>query len=88
MRMRSRIVLPLAALITLPACDLTRTAAGATDGTPGPTEAALCRAWGESLPTRSRSDTGRTAEEIEAGYTDFASACPDFVHLIPNRSGA
>lgn len=51
-------------------------AAGATDAT-------LCRVWGESLPTRSRSDTPQTAAEIGDAYADFAAACPAFKTLIP-----
>tara|TARA_R110002073_G_scaffold18564_16_gene68641 strand:+ start:894 stop:1067 length:174 start_codon:yes stop_codon:yes gene_type:complete len=49
----------------------------------GATDAALCRAWGESLPSRSRADTEQTAQEIGAAYADFAAACPDATHLIP-----
>ena len=47
------------------------------------TEGTLCRVWGESLSTRSRSDTEQTRDEIGEGYADFAAACPDFTHLIP-----
>ena len=49
----------------------------------GETEAELCRAWGQSLPTRSRADTDQTAAEIQEGYARFAAACPEFRHLIP-----
>lgn len=49
----------------------------------GATEEALCRAWGESLPTRSKSDTDQTAREIQTAYADFANACPTLTHLIP-----
>jgi len=49
----------------------------------GATDAALRRAWGESLPSRSRADTEQTAQEIGAAYADFAAACPDATHLIP-----
>lgn len=67
-----------AALILTTACVPIGTTGGAT-------EAQLCRSWGMSLPTRSRSDTAQTAEEIERGYGDFAAACPDHVNLIPGR---
>jgi len=70
------------AAIMLTGCAPSRIWDGAIDH--GATEAELCRTWGESLPTRSRSDTARTADEIELGYTKFAAACPDFAHLIPD----
>lgn len=47
------------------------------------TEAELCRAWGESLPTRSRLDTAQTRMEIQIGYADFINACPGLEHLVP-----
>lgn len=47
------------------------------------TEAELCRAWGESLPTRSRMDTAQTRMEIQIGYADFLNACPGLKHLVP-----
>lgn len=47
------------------------------------TEAELCRSWGESLPTRSRSDTVQTRAEIQVGYADFLNACPGLEHLVP-----
>ena len=40
------------------------------------TEKALCRAWGDSLSTRSRLDTVGTQEEIGEGYGDFKAQCP------------
>lgn len=49
----------------------------------GATERALCQVWGESLPTRSRSDTEQTASEIQAAYADFLNACPGWAHLVP-----
>ena len=75
MPMKSTAALMLIAL-TLTACAPSTVPAGATD-------AALCRAWGESLPSRSRADTEQTAQEIGAAYADFAAACPDATHLIP-----
>ncbi len=47
------------------------------------TEAELCRQWGQSLPTRSRSDTQQTRDEIQAGYAAFALACPNWKYLVP-----
>lgn len=66
------------------ACATTALTACVNTTTPdGATERALCVAWGESLPTRSRQDTPQTAQEIQAAYTDFGNACPAFAHLIP-----
>lgn len=47
------------------------------------TEREVCIAWGESLPTRSRTDTDQTRAEIQRGYATFAAACPAFTDLIP-----
>ena len=47
------------------------------------TEAALCQAWGASLPSRSRQDTPQTQAEITQAYADFAAACPGYGVLIP-----
>ena len=47
------------------------------------TENTICRIWGESLPTRSRSDTAQTQNEIGEAYADFATACPAYAGLIP-----
>lgn len=66
--------------LTLTGCDRSKTPDGGTDTA---TAASLCRTWGESLPTRSRSDTAVTKIEIGETYADFAVACPDFIHLIP-----
>lgn len=52
-------------------------------GEAGATEDALCREWGDSLPTRSRSDTQQTQEEIGDGYAVYSLACPDHGHLVP-----
>lgn len=54
--------------------------------TPGSaTEAAICRAWGNSLPTRSRADTEQTQAEIQLGYADFQNACPAFAKLVLDK---
>ena len=64
-------------LMILSACETsTRTTATAT-------EAALCQAWGQSLPTRSRQDTEQTQDEIATAYATFAAACPNHEALIP-----
>jgi hypothetical protein len=47
------------------------------------TEGELCQTWGESLPTRSRSDTEQTQQEITRAYADFANACPTRLDLLP-----
>ena len=90
--MKSAAVLMLLVLTMTAGCAHIKTLVGVTDASvdgasiaapSGPTAGALCRAWGESLPTRSRSDTEVTKSEIEAGYAAFAGACPDHDHLIP-----
>lgn len=51
--------------------------AGCTTITAGTeTERAICQAWGEALPTRSRSDTIQTQAEIGVLYDVFEAACP------------
>ena len=50
------------------------------------TEVELCRSWGESLPSRSRSDTDQTKAEIQISYADFQNACPAFAHLLPGSA--
>ena len=52
----------------------------------GATDAAYCRAWGESLPSRSRADTPATQAGIQAAYRDFLSACPEHGYLIPGAA--
>ena len=68
-------------------CGLTEKLAGETSwlkrSKPPHVNNTVCRVWGSSLPTRSRSDTPETQDEIEAAYVDFAAACPKWRHLIP-----
>lgn len=47
------------------------------------TEAALCRAWRDSLPGRSRQDTAQTQAEIGTAYDVQAAACPAFARFGP-----
>ena len=42
------------------------------------TEAEICRAWRDSLPSRSSRDTEQTRAEIGVSYDVQAAACPDF----------
>lgn len=63
-------------LIALSGCDNLTMPGGAT-------ESALCQTWGESMPTRSRSDTAQTQAEIQQAYADFLNACPNWAHLVP-----
>lgn len=50
--------------------------AGCTTTTAGiETERAICEAWREALPTRSRSDTAQTQAEIGLLYDVFEAAC-------------
>lgn len=41
------------------------------------TERAVCSGWGGSLPSRSRSDTQETRDEIGLAYDVFIAACPE-----------
>lgn len=59
-----------AALAMLTATGCTTTTVEATA-----TEAALCDVWQDSLPTRSRSDTPETQEEIGRAYDVFEAVC-------------
>jgi hypothetical protein len=47
------------------------------------TERAICEGIGGALPTRSRSDTPQTRDEITRLYATFAATCPDQEGLIP-----
>lgn len=47
------------------------------------TEGAICDSIGNALPTRSRSDTAQTSDEITRLYATFAAACPRSASLIP-----
>jgi hypothetical protein len=41
----------------------------------GATEVALCAEWRDSLPTRSRSDTLQTQDEIQVAIATHAEVC-------------
>lgn len=56
------------ALVTLMGCSTPRTVATET-------EIEQCRAWKNSLPTRSRQDTQQTQDEIGAAYTAYDAVC-------------
>jgi len=64
-------------VIVLTGCGNTPTEVSATENE-------LCLAWGDSLPTKSRSDTGQTVDEINIAYGVFADACPAYDYLIPS----
>jgi hypothetical protein len=66
----------LSSAIFLIGCDSMRVAATAT-------EAEICRQIGYVLPTRSRSDTAQTRDEITELYAGYSLTCPDWRHLIP-----
>lgn len=52
-------------------------AAGCTTTTAGTeTERAICEAWADALPTRSRSDTQQTQAEIGVLLDIFEASCP------------
>ena len=51
-----------------------------TTGATGTTRA-LCEAWRDSLPSRSRSDTAQTQAEIGLAYDVQAAACPGFARF-------
>jgi hypothetical protein len=59
------------------------TGCATTPSVGGATSAAICDSIGAALPTRSRSDTPQTADEIAILYATFAAACPQAVGLIP-----
>ncbi|MEQ8257999.1 MAG: hypothetical protein RH980_18290 [Roseovarius confluentis] len=42
------------------------------------TERERCRAWRDSLPSRSSTDTAQTQDEIGVAYDVFLAACPGF----------
>ena len=63
-------------VIVLTACGNTPTEVSATENE-------LCLSWGNSLPTKSRSDTVQTIDEINIAYGTFADACPGYEYLIP-----
>jgi len=64
-------------------CAMLVTGCGTTLIEGSETEAAICDAWGGALPTRSRSDTQATIDQITGLYATFAAACPDHGGLIP-----
>ena len=47
------------------------------------TERAVCDAWRDSLPSRSRSDTIETRHAIGRAYDEFLAACPDHSLAFP-----
>lgn len=51
------------------------------------TEAAICDAWRDSLPTRSRDDTARTRAEIGRAYDVFLAACEGYALPFAASSG-
>lgn len=79
----SRVPLTLCATLVLAGC--MPTPSPQPPPTPGATatEAALCRAWRDSLPGRSRQDTPQTQGEIGHAYDVQAAACPDFPRFPP-----
>ena len=64
-----KLMISAAALVMLTACNMTTTGAGSA------TEAAMCDAWQDSLPTRSRSDTPETIAQIGRAYDVFEAVC-------------
>ncbi len=59
------------ALVLLAACG----SHGTTTPAVSATESAICDAWQESLPARSKADTARTIEEIGLAYDAFEAVC-------------
>ena len=47
------------------------------------TENEVCRSIGAALPTRSRTDTQATIDQITMLYATFVAACPRHEGLIP-----
>lgn len=52
-----------------------------TTGVATATEAEICRAWRDSLPSRSSRDTEQTRAEIGVSYDVQAAACPEFARF-------
>lgn len=71
-----RMIFAVASVMYLTGCATTQIAGGATS-------AAICDSIGAALPTRSRSDTPQTSDEITVLYATFAAACPQHARLIP-----
>ena len=71
-----RMIFAVASAMCLTGCATTMTVGGATS-------AAICDSIGAALPTRSRSDTPQTADEIAVLYATYAAACPAQAGLIP-----
>ena len=67
--MKTRLIFALALGMLATGCARTVTPAATA------TEAALCDAWQDSLPTRSRADTVETQEQIGAAYDVFEAVC-------------
>lgn len=44
----------------------------------------VCWQWGDTLPTKSQSDSAQTRYEISINYAAFSIICPDLKHLIPD----
>lgn len=57
-----------AALVMLTGCQMTTSGVSAT-------EQALCDAWQDGLPSRSRADTPQTIAEIGRLYNRFEAVC-------------
>lgn len=47
------------------------------------TERALCEAWRDDLPTRSRGDSWQTQAEIGGAYDAFLAACGPLGYALP-----
>lgn len=52
-----------------------------TTGVATATEAEICRAWRDSLPSRSVQDSVQTQTEIGRAYDVQAAACPEFARF-------
>jgi hypothetical protein len=68
-----RLIYAAGSMLLAGACATTNPTSEATE-----TERALCDEWGQSLPSRSRSDTDWTRAEIGVAYDVFAAACPGY----------
>lgn len=74
MNVLAKSAIALTLLVATSGCDPNRQRMiGATE-----TERELCIAWRDSLPTRSRSDTERTRDEIGVAYDIHIAACPAY----------
>jgi len=68
-----RLICGAGSMLLAAACATSNPTSEATE-----TERALCEAWGQSLPSRSRADSAGTRSEIGLAYDVYVAACPGY----------